>query len=52
MRIAEEGHHRLLHEVPRLAEAVIHTSPCNHDGIDHHAALAHHFGSRGVDQPR
>ena len=25
--IAEEAHHRLLHEVSRLAEAVIHTSP-------------------------
>ena len=44
--IAEEGHHRLLHEVPRLAEAVIHTSPCAHDGVDHHAALAHHFPER------
>jgi cation diffusion facilitator family transporter len=45
--IAEEGHHRLLHEVPRLAEAVIHTSPCDHDGGDSHAALAHHFPERG-----
>jgi len=44
--IAEEGHHRLLHEVPRLAEAVIHTNPCDHDGLDHHASLAHHFPGR------
>jgi cation diffusion facilitator family transporter len=44
--IAEEGHHRLLHDVPRLAEAVIHTNPCDHDGQDHHASLAHHFPGR------
>lgn len=41
-RIADEAHHRLLHEIPRLAEAIIHTSPCSHDGQDHHAATAHH----------
>ncbi len=42
--VAEECRHRLLHEVPRLAHATIHTSPCSHDGRDHHAATAHHFG--------
>jgi cation diffusion facilitator family transporter len=41
--IAEEARHRLLHEVPRLADALIHTSPCAHDGDDGHAATAHHF---------
>lgn len=41
--IAEEAHHRLLHAIPRLVQATIHTSPCNHDGRDHHAATAHHF---------
>jgi cation diffusion facilitator family transporter len=44
--IAEEAHHRLLHEVPRLAEAVIHTSPTGsprHDGDEYHDAVAHHF---------
>lgn len=41
-RIAEEAHHRLLHDIPRLAEATIHTSPCGHDGRDHHASTAHH----------
>jgi cation diffusion facilitator family transporter len=41
--IAEEGHHRLLHQVPRLAQATIHTSPCEHDGSDHHSVTAHHF---------
>ncbi|CAN5764186.1 cation diffusion facilitator family transporter [soil metagenome] len=41
--IAEEAHHRLLHDVPRLAEALIHTSPCSHDGRQHHRSTAHHF---------
>ena len=44
--IAEEGHHRLLHEIRRLAQATIHTSPCGHDGRDHHATTAHHFPTR------
>lgn len=42
--IAEEAHHRLLHEIPRLGQALIHTSPCGHQGIDHHADTAHHRG--------
>jgi len=44
--IAEEAHHRLLHEVPRLAEAVIHTSPSGspgHDTRGYHDVVAHHF---------
>jgi len=45
--IAEEAHHRLLHEIPRLAQALIHTSPCDHDGRDPHESTSHHFrGSR------
>jgi cation diffusion facilitator family transporter len=47
--IAEEAHHRLLHEVPRLAEAVIHTSPSDAPGDEiasHHDVVAHHFGHR------
>ena len=44
--IATEAYHRLLHEVPRLAEAVIHTNPCSHDRRDHHGAVAHHFPDR------
>ncbi len=40
--IAEEAHHRLLHRVPRLGEAIIHTSPCGHDGERHHGATEHH----------
>jgi len=41
--IAEEAHHRLLHDIGRLGQATIHSSPCGHDGRDHHAATAHHF---------
>jgi len=41
--IAEEAHHRLLHDIRRLGQATIHSSPCDHDGRDHHAATAHHF---------
>lgn len=44
--IAEEAHHRLLHDVSRLAEATIHMSPCGHDGTDHHAVTSHHFRGR------
>lgn len=44
--IAEEAHHRLLHEIPRLAEATIHSNPCDHDGRDHYARTAHHFPTR------
>lgn len=40
--IATEAHHRLLHEVPRLAEAVIHTNPGGpHD--HYHDTVSHHF---------
>lgn len=41
--IAEEALHRLLHDIPRLSQATIHTSPCGHDGHDAHAVTAHHF---------
>ena len=41
--IAEEAHHRLLHEIRRLGQATIHSSPCGHDGRDHHGATAHHY---------
>ncbi|GAC1367115.1 MAG: cation diffusion facilitator family transporter [Actinomycetota bacterium] len=44
--IAEEAHHRLLHDIRRLAQATIHTSPSPLDGTDHHAVTAHHFGAR------
>jgi cation diffusion facilitator family transporter len=41
--IGEEALHRLLHTIPRLARATIHTNPCSHDGDEHHAVTAHHF---------
>ncbi|HML00580.1 MAG TPA: cation diffusion facilitator family transporter [Acidimicrobiales bacterium] len=41
--IATEAYHRLLHQVPRLAEAIIHTNPTEDDATPHHEALAHHF---------
>jgi cation diffusion facilitator family transporter len=41
--IGEEAHHRLLHDIRRLAHATIHANPCAHDGRDHHALTAHHF---------
>jgi cation diffusion facilitator family transporter len=44
--IAEEAHHRLLHDVARLAQATIHSNPYGGDGRDHHAVTAHHFPTR------
>ncbi|HEX4744155.1 MAG TPA: cation diffusion facilitator family transporter [Candidatus Limnocylindria bacterium] len=44
--IAEEARHRLLHDVPRLAQVHVHVDPCTHAGADHHASTAHHFSSR------
>ena len=45
--IASEAHHRLLHQVPRLAGALIHTNPAN-DGQagDFHDVVSHHFPER------
>ncbi len=40
--IAERAHHDLLHQVPRLARATIHTSPSATHGPDPHALTAHH----------
>ncbi|HEY0888503.1 MAG TPA: cation diffusion facilitator family transporter [Nocardioides sp.] len=41
-RIATEAHHRLLHEVPKLADATIHVSPNGAVGEEQHAVLEHH----------
>ena len=46
--IAEEAHHQLLHQIPRLAEATVHTNPCNHDGHNHHSGTAHHRPQRAA----
>jgi len=40
--IAHAVHHALLHEVPRLDQVVVHTSPASDDGTDPHGLLAHH----------
>lgn len=45
--IATEAHHRLLHEVPRLTAAVIHTNPSTDGpGGDFHDVVSHHFPDR------
>lgn len=43
--VATAAHHRLLHDIPRLAEATIHVSPSG-GAHDHHESLAHHFEVR------
>jgi cation diffusion facilitator family transporter len=40
--IAHEAQHRLLHDVPRLADATVHVSPSDVDGRAAHDAVAHH----------
>ncbi len=45
--IVEEAQHRLLHELPRLAAALVHADPVPHaDGADPHELTAHHESSR------
>jgi len=40
--IANQAHHRLLHDVPKLVDATVHVSPKPGPGGDHHELLAHH----------
>ena len=40
--LLEEARHRLLHDTPRLADALLHASPTNEHG-DPHAITRHHF---------
>jgi cation diffusion facilitator family transporter len=40
--IAVEAEHGLLHALPRLSAALVHTDPQAHEGIDPHAVLAPH----------
>ena len=44
--VATAAHHRLLHHLPRLAEATIHVSPAGTG--DHHGPIAHHFPEHAV----
>jgi cation diffusion facilitator family transporter len=40
--IGERARHAMLHAVPKLTSVIVHVDPCEHDGHDHHADLAHH----------
>ncbi|GGS93325.1 cation diffusion facilitator family transporter [Nonomuraea spiralis] len=40
--VAVEAEHRLIHDLPRLRAATVHTDPYGPDGADHHATLATH----------
>ncbi|GAA2430930.1 cation diffusion facilitator family transporter [Actinomadura vinacea] len=40
--VAAEAEHRLIHGLPRLRAATVHTDPDGSDGIDHHAVLQGH----------
>lgn len=42
--IAEVVHHKLLHDVPNLSDAIIHVDPAG-TGVDPHAATRHHHGN-------
>ncbi|TAN30049.1 MAG: hypothetical protein EPN30_01420, partial [Actinomycetota bacterium] len=48
--ISENAHHRLLHEIPRLSEAIIHTSPKYRSGDSAHLNIAHHFPKTSTDE--
>lgn len=51
--IAVDAEHRLIHAVPWLTSAIVHTDPHAHDGTDHHADLAHHRPSMPeISRPR
>ena len=41
--VAEHAHHRLLHDIARLAQITIHTSPVHPSGVDPHSLTGHHF---------
>lgn len=41
--IAQDVRHELLHGVPKLRDALVHVSPCDHGDHDFHGAVAHHF---------
>ncbi|MFI0452734.1 cation diffusion facilitator family transporter [Actinomadura sp. 6N118] len=40
--VAVDAEHRLIHDLPRLRAATVHTDPDSHDGTDHHAVLHGH----------
>ena len=44
--VAERTYHALLHEIPKLSDAIVHTDPASPEGTDPHAATAHHHHHR------
>ncbi len=40
--IGQEIEHELLHALPQLERVIVHIDPVSPDGVDHHAATAHH----------
>jgi cation diffusion facilitator family transporter len=48
--VAEEAHHTLLHELPRLASATVHVDPHDGEGSDPHAGTAHHRPRPATDR--
>jgi cation diffusion facilitator family transporter len=49
-RIAEQVRHRLLHEIPRLSDVVVHVDPLEPSPGEHHEVTAHHFGDGSAEQ--
>jgi cation diffusion facilitator family transporter len=43
--IAVQSEHALIHAIPRLTAAIVHTDPAPRDGADYHAPLASHHHS-------
>jgi cation diffusion facilitator family transporter len=44
--VAERARHKMLHAVPKLSSVTVHVDPCEHEGLDYHAELAHHDSPR------
>ena len=50
-QVAVNVEHNLLHELPRLAAALVHADPQAQEGTDHHSILAsHHAGHLAADE--
>jgi cation diffusion facilitator family transporter len=50
--VAERASHALLHHLPRLTAARIHTDPASQGTTDHHGLTAHHVGGLIPDAGR
>jgi cation diffusion facilitator family transporter len=40
--VAEASYHAMLHQIPKLSDAIVHTDPTTSSGSDPHASTAHH----------